>query len=305
MSVGWATMSGAAINIIVAPWFERRRGLAVSWALNGASAGGVIIAPALTFLTTRYGFELAIGALVGSMVAILMPVLILILRPRRSDERDPPDGDVAESHVAVSPTEAEPFRLASILCSGRFISISVPFALGLTAQVGFFTHQMAFLSPTIGTVAAGWAVSLTTFAAVVGRIVVGFIVDRYNRRIITALNFIVQMVGMVVLAMAVTPTSLYLGCVLFGLGSGNLTSLPGLLVQQEFPKHHFARIVSLVVAINQFSFAFGPTLLGQVEAGEGSYRLGLVLCLCVQAVAAVIVIAPSVLGMRQRRMRAI
>jgi sugar phosphate permease len=30
MSVGWPTMSGAAINIIVAPWFERRRGLAVS-----------------------------------------------------------------------------------------------------------------------------------------------------------------------------------------------------------------------------------------------------------------------------------
>jgi len=61
MSVGWATMSGAAINIIVAPWFERRRGLAVSWALNGASAGGVIIAPVLSFLTTRYGFGLAVG----------------------------------------------------------------------------------------------------------------------------------------------------------------------------------------------------------------------------------------------------
>jgi hypothetical protein len=145
--------------------FERRRGVAVSWALNGASAGGVIIAPSLTFLTTQYGFELAVGALIGSMVATRMPVVILVLRPRRVDECDPPDSDVADSHVAVPPAEAEPFRLASILCSGRLISISVPFALGLTAQVGFFTHQMAFLSPTIGTVAAGWAVSLTTFAA--------------------------------------------------------------------------------------------------------------------------------------------
>src|SRR6266849_4618685 len=42
MSVGWATMSGAAINIIVAPWFDSRRGVAVSWAMNGASAGGMI-----------------------------------------------------------------------------------------------------------------------------------------------------------------------------------------------------------------------------------------------------------------------
>jgi MFS family permease len=300
MSVGWATMSGAAINIIVAPWFERRRGLAVSWALNGASAGGVIIAPALTFLTTRYGFELAIGALVGSMVGILMPVVIVVLRPRRADERDPPDGDFTESPIGL-PADAEPFRLASILCNGRFISISVPFALGLTAQVGFFTHQMAFLSPTIGTVAAGWAVSLTTFAAVAGRIVVGFIVDQSDRRIIAALNFIVQMVGMAVLAIATTSTLLYVGCALFGLGGGNLTSLPGLLVQQEFAKQHFARIVSLVVAINQFSFAFGPTLLGQLEAAEGSYRLALLVCFSAEAVAAIIVAVPVVLRGRQRR----
>jgi MFS family permease len=298
MSVGWATMSGAAINIIVAPWFERRRGLAVSWALNGASAGGVIIAPAMTFLTTHYGFKLAVGALVGSMFAILMPIVILVLRPRHANECDPPDSDVAESRVPSSPAGADQFRPATVLCSGRFISISVPFALGLTAQVGFFTHQMAFLSPTIGTVAAGWAVSLTTFAAVVGRIVVGFIVDQFDRRIISGLNFIVQILGMAVLIISTTPTLLYLGCALFGLGGGNLTSLPGLLVQQEFPKQHFARIVSLVVAINQFSFAFGPTMLGQVEAAEGSYRLALLLCLSIEAVAAIIVAAPVVLGER-------
>jgi MFS family permease len=160
---------------------------------------------------------------------------------------------------------------------------------------------MAFLSPTIGTVAAGWAISLTTFAAVVGRMVTSFIVDQFDRRIISGLNFIIQMLGMAMLAMAATPITLYLGCALFGLGSGNLTSLPGLLVQQEFPKHHFARIVSLVVAINQFSFAFGPTVLGQLEAAQGSYRLGLLICLSIEAVAAIIVVAPVVLGGRERR----
>jgi len=301
MSVGWATMSGAAINIVVAPWFERRRGLALSWALNGASAGGVIIAPALTFLTTHGGFGLAVGALVGLMFAILIPIVILVLRPKRADERDPPDRDIAGYRATTLLAEAERFRLTRVLWSGRFISISIPFALGLTAQVGFLTHQMAFLSPTIGIVAAGWAVSLTTFAAVVGRIAVGFIVDQFDRRIISGFNFIIQMLGMAVLAIATTPTLLYVGCALFGLGGGNLTSLPGLLVQQEFPKQHFARIVSLVVAINQFSFAFGPTLLGQLEAAEGNYRLGLVLCLSIQAAAAIIVALPVVLGGRRRK----
>jgi MFS family permease len=298
MSGGWATMSGAAINIIVAPWFDRRRGLAVSWALNGASAGGIIIAPLLTFLTARFGFAFAIGSVSASMLVTLIPVAMVVLRPRRADEYDPVERaagpDKAPQSSPGLAVTASSFRLTTLLRNGVFISISVPFALGLTAQVGFLTHQIGFLSPTIGTVAAGWVVSLTTFAAVLGRIATGYIADRFDRRPVACVNFIVQMLGMAILATATVPAMLYLGCALFGLGVGNTTSLPGLLVQQEFPKQHFARIVSLVVAINQFSFAFGPSLLGQLEHAEGSYRTGLLACLSMEALAALIVISPAV-----------
>jgi hypothetical protein len=102
------------------------------------------------------------------------------------------------------------------------------------------------------------------------------------------------MLGMAILATATAPAMLYLGCASFGLGVGNNTSLPGLLVQQEFPKQHFARIVSVAVAINQFSFAFGPSLLGQLEHAEGSYGTGLLACLSMEALAALIVISPAV-----------
>src|SRR5262249_50245365 len=43
--VGWAHMSGAAINAIVAPWFGKTRPAALSMAYNGASIGGVIFSP--------------------------------------------------------------------------------------------------------------------------------------------------------------------------------------------------------------------------------------------------------------------
>src|SRR6266481_4718679 len=298
MSVGWATMSGAAINIIVAPWFDSRRGVALSWAMNGASAGGIIIAPLLTFLIARFGFAFAIASVSASMLATLIPVAVVVLRPRRADEYDPVDGgahsDTAPQCSPASAAEASSLRLIALLRSGVFISISVPFALGLMAQVGFLTHQVGFLSPTIGTVAAGWAVGLTTFAAVLGRVATGSIADRFDRRAVACANFIVQMLGMAILATATAPAMLYLGCLLFGLGVGNTTSLPGLLVQQEFPKQHFARIVSLVVAINQFSFAFGPSLLGQLEHAEGSYSTGLLACLSMEALAALIVISPAV-----------
>ncbi len=60
MSIGWGAMSGAAINIILAPWWERRRGLAVSIAFNGATLGGVLVAPALIPLIGRLGFTRAL-----------------------------------------------------------------------------------------------------------------------------------------------------------------------------------------------------------------------------------------------------
>src|SRR5262249_14886910 len=91
MSLGWATMSGAAINIIVAPWFEKRRGLALSWAMNGGSAGGVVIAPLLVLLISQFGFAAGIDLAAAVMLAVLIPVAMLALRPKRVDEHDPAD----------------------------------------------------------------------------------------------------------------------------------------------------------------------------------------------------------------------
>jgi MFS family permease len=181
------------------------------------------------------------------------------------------------------------------------LTISIPFALGLTAQVGFLTHQVAFLAPTIGTVAAGWAVSLTTFAAVVGRIATGLFVDRVDRRAVSCANFLVQVAAMGILMSTASMPALLAGCVLFGLALGNVVSLPGLIVQQEFPQRDFARVISMIIAINQFTFAFGPGLLAWLQHGQGTYTPALLACLLMQAAAAVIVLLPVTAGMRTSR----
>jgi hypothetical protein len=54
-----------------------------------------------------------------------------------------------------------------------------------------------------------------------------------------------------------------------------------------------------VVAINQFSFAFGPSLLGQLEHAEGSYSTGLLVCLSMEALAALIVVSPAITRYRK------
>ena len=56
---GWSAMSGAALNAMVAPWFERDRPKAISIAFNGASVGGIVFVPLWTALIAGVGLSLA------------------------------------------------------------------------------------------------------------------------------------------------------------------------------------------------------------------------------------------------------
>ena len=65
-----------------------------------------------------------------------------------------------------------------------------------------------------------------------------------------------------VLAAAALVLAYPLFLVLFGLGLGNATSLPPLIVQQDFAPADTARAVALVTACSQACYAFAPAAFG-------------------------------------------
>jgi hypothetical protein len=83
---------------------------------------------------------------------------------------------------------------------------------------------------------------------------------------------------------------LYVACAMFGLGVGNTTSLPSVIVQAEFPKAAFGQVVSTIIAINQFTYSFGPGLLGWLRDGFGSYDAAFAGCLMLQLAAVAILL---------------
>ena len=171
----------------------------------------------------------------------------------------------------------------------RFWSVSLPFALGLTAQVGVLTHLVLLVTPTLGAGASARAVSATTAAALIGRLLTGFLVDRLNRRLVSSATLVIQTMGLALFALGQSPAAVYAGCALFGLGVGNLTTLPGLILAVEWPRERFGALVSLVVGINQFTFAFGPSVVGILRDWAGSYTPALGACAALQATAALLI----------------
>src|SRR5438093_8494351 len=149
MALGWGSMSGAAINIILAPWWERRRGLAVSIAFNGATLGGVIVTPMLIPLIAALGFPRALVTAGFGSFAVVVAVAVLVIRRGPEALGLGPDGEAAPSAVAAPGVAAARRWRGDALRTWRFWSVSAPFALGLAAQVGVLTHLVALVTPAV------------------------------------------------------------------------------------------------------------------------------------------------------------
>ena len=299
---GWAFTSGAAINAMVAPWFDRRRPAAISMAFNGASIGGLVFAPLWALLIAEFGFVAAAAAIGGAMVVTLWWLAGRFLRPTPAGMGLAPDGGlpaVLAGLWAINGPLDSALRSRTVRQCGatrRFATLSVAFALGLFAQIGLFTHLFSFLASALGEAGAGAAISFVTACAIAGRMLLGGILPaRTNRRVAAAVNFAVQIAGTLAL-LAAGGTSvplLLIGCGLFGLGVGNLVSLPPLVAQAEFARADVGRVVALVTAVNQAVFAFAPAIFGALHDLTGGSSAAIAAAGIVQIVAAMVVLAGS------------
>lgn len=268
---GWSAMSGAALNAMVAPWFDRDRPKAISIAFNGASVGGIVFVPLWIALIAGVGLPLAALVVASVTVAVVCPLVWRFLR------RAP---DVAAPNAQASSSRR------SLLRQPGFVTISIAFALGLFAQIGLFAHLIARLGPDFGAGLAAVAISLVTLCAVLGRTLLGWLVGDRDRRLVAAANFLIQAAGSLLLAFGQGIGPLAAGCVLFGLGVGNLVSLPPLIAQSEFRPADVGTVVALVTAINQAIFAFAPAILGALRDFTGNYAVAFLTAAAAQVVAA-------------------
>ena len=279
MAVGAASMHVGAISNVVGLWFDRKRGLALSLALNGASSGGILVTPVLVLAIAHYGFTHAmLGAtLIG--IAILLPAIAFWI-----------DRPAARGAGATASAAAATWTRRDALCSRHFWNVAGTFAMALTAQVGFLVHQIAILEPTIGRTEAGLSVAALTITAISGRLALGAFADRLDIRRFTAVSLLSQAVALTAICWLSDTTALIMACVLFGLSAGNIITLPSLVIQREFEAASFGMLVGLSWAITQFTYAFGPGVMGALRDITGSYGAPLWLCITLDIAAAVLIL---------------
>ena len=266
---GWVTMGVAAINAIVAPWFDRARPAALAMAYNGGNIGGVVFSPLWAAAIGAFGFPAA-AAGIGLVMAITMWILADRVFSRTPGQmRLIPDGEAPGApKTAVASSAAKPLPGSLLWRDRKFLTLAAGMALGLFAQIGLIVHLFSLLVPALGATQAGLAMGLVTAMAIIGRSLIGWAMPAdADRRLVASASYAVQIAGCIAF-MAADGTSvplLPLGVVLFGTGFGNGTWLPPLIAQVEFVPDDVPRVVALIVAISQATYAFAPVVFGMIR----------------------------------------
>lgn len=267
---GWVTMGAVAMNAIVAPWFDKKRPAALSLAYNGSSLGGVILSPLWVILIASFGFSSA-----ALIVGIVMIAVIAVVC-RRYLSKTPeltglsPDGE-PQTESAQEGKASDPMTGsgASLYRDRAFLTLGAAMAFGLFAQIGLIAHLFSVLVAPLGAQLAGLLMGAATLSALIGRTLTGFLLPaNMSRRYAACASYVVQMLGAVLLITSegTNVPLLISGVLLFGFGIGNATSLPPLIAQQEFPKVEVQRVVSLIVAGAQTTYAFAPAGFAAIQA---------------------------------------
>ena len=285
LAMGWAGTSLGMITNTLGLWFDTKRGMAISLALNGASCGGVVGVPLLVAAIGHFGFSGAVVTAAMVMVALLVPVIFFFVGHPPDRERPGAGPSGAAAANGPSPLQIRSMAFRDV----AFLTLTIAFALVLFAQVGFIVHLISFLDPVIGRERAAVAVALLTAMAVVGRLLFSTVIDRLNQRLASALSFASQALALAILINSRNEILLIAACGLFGFSVGNLITLPALIIQREFAPKSFGVLVSLLTAVTQVTYAFGPGVIGFLRDAFGGYAIPFYVCIGLELGAAMLI----------------
>jgi uncharacterized membrane protein len=266
---GWIMLGAAAVNAIVSPWFVRSRPAALAMAYNGASVGGILFSPLWVFAIGTLGFPMAVAVVGGVIVVLLWVLADRVFAPTPESLGQSPDGDApGDPSVSLTSPLARPLPGPLIWRDTAFLTLTLGTSLALFAQVGLIAHLFSLMVPALGAQWAGIAMATATVAAVTGRSLVGwFMPAGADRRFVASVSYAIQIGGCLALIVGggTSPAFIWIGVLLFGLGIGNLVSLPPLIAQVEFVREDVPRAVALMVAVGQAFYAFAPAAYGLVR----------------------------------------
>lgn len=254
---------------VVATWFSRRRGQALTLLTTFAGFASTIFLPLTAYLVERQGWRAALVTLAIVLAVVTIPLHALVLRRRPEDMGLRPDGAAADAQ----PPRPEPsVSVGAALRGSAFWWLALAFSLGTLLVVGQTVHLVPYLiglgyDPALAAAAAGVIGAMKAPA----RIVFGPLGDRLSVRSVTALLYALQSAGLAILLLVPGEVGVFTFAIVFGAAIGALTTARPALLAELFGRASYATISGAMAASGVLARAVAPLGMGAVYDRLGTY----------------------------------
>jgi len=261
----------------VLTWFTSHRGFALALLLSGSGIGSILIPPLTEWMIQHHGWRSAFLLLSG--IAILgFPLTALLVRNR-------PEAAIvrSEQRVDTGVTVAAALRTAAFWILAFITILSAFSENGLVTNLAPILTQHGVLATT-----AALALSVRGGAGIIGRLGIGFAIDRVSPERIQSLVLAFAAAGTLILAFAGSAWAALLGAAVLGVGLGSEADVGPYLLARYFGRRHFSVLYGLTWTAYAIGGATGPLWIGHLYDRAGAYLPRFIVYLAAVAFGAVI-----------------
>ncbi|AVD90085.1 MFS transporter [Pseudomonas sp. SWI44] len=255
-------------------WFERNRGLALAVILCGTGLMAMILPPLLSRLIGAYGWQAGFIALGAMPLLFTLPLALMWLRmPVEVAAADPLTAQPQPSLSGMS------FRQA--LRSGKYWGFNIALILSVSLTVGMVTNIVPMLqSKGLSAQQASQIFSTFGISIIGGRLLVGYLLDRYSPSLVAAVSLALPALGCAIFFFGGSQhvPLLMLATLCIGASAGAEFDLAAFLMARYFGLKDYARIFGLHLCLITIVSGMVPMLFGHLFDVYGSYSAVLVSC---------------------------
>jgi predicted MFS family arabinose efflux permease len=261
----------------VLTWFTSHRGFALALLLTGSGVGSILIPPLTEWMIQHHGWRSAF-LLLGGIAMLGFPLTAVLVRNR-------PEASIVrtEHRADAGMTVAAALRTAAFWILAFITILSAFSENGLVTNLSSILTQHGVLAAS-----AALALSVRGGAGIIGRLGVGFAIDRVSPERIQSLVLALAAAGTLILAFAGSTWAALLGAAVLGVGLGSEADVGPYLLARYFGRRHFSVLYGLTWTAYAIGGGTGPLWVGHLYDRAGAYLPRSIVYLAAVAFGAVI-----------------
>jgi len=275
---------------VVQRWFMSRRAVVMGFVNSGAGFGGLVFAPLMGVLVSRFGWREALYILGGVILVLTIPAIALRDGPRQVGQWvDGVEGRIIPPKGQEDDIGTVQRGLGQITRQPLFWMLFVVFGIEAWALGVYAADQVLYLKTVgVGSIASSGALGISAGVAAVSGIVFSRLNDRLSPYYMLIAATVVMTLGSVVFLSARSTGLLYLYSILFGAGYGLLVPTIPVALSRYFGAHDFSKAFGIGLAVVSTMGGLGPFLTGIISDSTGSFTIPIYLITGLLALSVVI-----------------